>query len=151
MSVAGNRARDRGESANFCGVTIEGQTPTLSLSLETLGLLRREWKRGSCVNCRDVYNPHRLVGECSVCKYCEDADNKGRMQSVARRAKSITRTPKNLAQVSKATSNEWSARRSDRHIKERFGEFAVQRTQIVLGGANRAIYDKRTNELLATL
>jgi hypothetical protein len=154
MDAAGESDRQQGiEHDNSCPT---GNMQSATQSLEQLGMQRREWKHGSCRNCLDVYNPQQIVGECDVCRHCENADNKGQMQDVASRARSITETLKASSRSTKVeASNAPVAKEAKRDslagIKKRFGEFALIRSEISWGGTNQIVYDKRTNEVITQL
>lgn len=154
MDAAGDSDRQQGiEHDNSCPT---GSMQTANQSLEQIGMRRREWKHGSCRNCFDVYNPQKIVGECDVCKHCEDADNRGEMANVARQAKDIANTPRTPAVPEKSRANEMTSSKeasSTFHdtFKRQFGEFAVLRTELGWGGADRVVRDRRTNEVIAKL
>lgn len=155
LEEAGDTARANNEEYNNDCPT--GSSMTSSESLERLGYAKREWKHGSCRNCKDVFNPQKIVGECDVCKYCEHADNEGMLERTAKRAEEMLRL-----QQQNQDKMDTSARTSQQEIlkdrtnpasdiKQMFGEMAVLKTVLTFGGADKVVFDRYTNEELGRL
>lgn len=151
-----------GEAARANNEVYENSCPTGTMltapeSLERLGLIRREWKHGSCRSCKDVFNPQKVVGECDVCQYCENADNEGKLAEVSKRADDILRTMDSSRDTGRSAVNETVSevlkQKTNRlpDVKQLFGELAVIRTVIVFGGAEKVVFNKLTNEELGKL
>jgi len=90
---------------SFTGLTTPTSLPSLSLSksqiLNSLPENRRQlWKEGACRVCQNKNNPTALVGECDVCKYCEDFDTLQRSSRSKSNRKATELSPK------KASANE---------------------------------------------
>lgn len=138
LSEAGAAARERGEKYDSdCPTGVDAPQ-----SLESLGY--RVWQKGHCRACRQ----ETMVGECSVCVSCEEAHNAGgdeALKRIMRRAHSPVHqerrplTPR--AEVKKAPTAS--------QLKRQFGEYAVRRTLVTFGGAERVVVDWRTHEVLA--
>lgn len=156
MSSAGSAGRANGETVDFCGITIEVPTDaTLAGALDSLGMhMKREWKKGSCRNCLDIHNPAGVVGECNVCLYCETADNNGNnLDDIHKRAlrkinsdrAAYIDTPINVTE--KPSNRLFDAD----YIVKQFGEQAIMRTELKIGGTNKLVINKATHEVLAQI
>ena len=148
LSSAGDAARVSGESyTNDCPT---GVAASAEQSLSQLGIGKQEWKQGTCRVClRDG-----SVGACSVCKGCENADNRGEnLDAIYRDAQRRQRIEQvvQLSPEPKYTNGERSGTKKNTSVARVFGEHALCRHVIVVGSAVTEIYDRRTGEVLEVI
>lgn len=143
MLNAGSDARASGETVSGCGLTIS--TTTESQLLESgyqIGKKRREWKWGNCQVClRDG-----MVGECAVCRNCEEIDNRGgNLLAIQAKARAAQAKKVGMQALHSATERSTPITKLDL-VRRQYGEYAAIRQEIVIGGAHHVVYDRRTNE-----
>lgn len=156
MISAGNDGRSNGESVSFCGITIEvPQNATLSERLDAIGMhMNRKWHKGSCRICLDIFNPLRIVGECSICEHCEGADNRGEdLAHIHNAAKKKLAQRAMLPHVAGNISRRAELPTPNKidMIRQQFGRHAAMRTELTIGGADHLVVDRVTNEVITKL
>ncbi len=146
---AGAAARASGEKLDG-GDCPTGANLTASQSLEKLGLGNRLFTDGICRVCLK----NKKVGECQVCLGCELADNNGYdLNEINRRAKRERAARKVASRVLKPETimskkpNDKLSRQAI--IKLRYGAHAATRHEVVIGGKDQIIYDRRNGEIIS--
>ncbi|HET7630564.1 MAG TPA: hypothetical protein VFK03_04285 [Candidatus Saccharimonadales bacterium] len=140
--------RDAGDAAEAAGRTYSGDCPTslsASSSLDALGFgnkkttISKNCPICGAANVLTTIEGEVITGSCGCRKeICTGKVSRGhRPPSLAIGSRSNPEKPRLLSK--------------DKLVKQRFGEFAVLRTQTTIGGADRLVIDRRSGQVIAKL
>lgn len=104
------------------------------------------WAFGECQVCF----AKTMVGSCMVCSACAAADDRGEDLLVLRDRN--LRRRKLSAQLGKLTTTKENVLKAGPKkielIRQRYGQYAELRRQVVIGGTRHTVHDRRTGQLL---
>ena len=151
MSGAGSAARANGVqySNSDCptGMTISAEKSLMEQGVNPL----MKWHYGTCQACFKS----GLVGECDICKSCEDADNRGidlmQIRANALLAKQIKRGKENDTKPSSrvAYTFEMSSKEAlNQSVKIVYGEDASIESRTIIGGTKEDIVNAKTGQII---
>ncbi|HET6622665.1 MAG TPA: hypothetical protein VFG56_01895 [Candidatus Saccharimonadales bacterium] len=146
LADAGDVAEARGQS--FEGDCPTGVTATSSANSLGFGNKKQSFMSKSCPICGasnvlTTIEGETISGSCG----CQKEICSGKVTRINR----PSQAPSNTAGSWSPTVEKPRLPGKNQLIKQQFGEYAVIKTQLTIGGANRLVVDKRTGQLIAKL
>lgn len=132
---------ETGEYGRDCP-TANGMNQAQAQSMEN------KWSFGECQVCF----AKTMVGSCTVCANCAQADDRG-VDLLKLRDHNLRRLQARqaIAAESIKQANRASKPPKQELVKQQYGEYAGVRNVLTIGGAYKEVFDRRTNEVLAQL